>query len=319
MDGGGRVVFTVSGKKSAKGSKAAPYRAPSLADDGLMALPRPVRRLMRFVVALCSGRVAVPEHLGKVSFAAYILAVGGYGIVKGGHWPDFAEAMTSTAGFAVEDVKLSGNVHTSEIDVLQSLGLDGATSLVAIDADDARRKVADLPWVEQVEVRKIYPRTIEVNIKEREAYGIWQHGTDLSLIEKSGSIIAPLRDNKFATLPLFVGRDAEVAAQDIAGEFSTWPQITGRVKAYVRVASRRWDLYLDNGVVVKLPEDDVDGAMARLAKMEADHQLLDRDIAAVDLRLSDRMTVQLTPEALVRRQAAVTARAKALAKAEKET
>ncbi|WP_407921397.1 cell division protein FtsQ/DivIB [Allorhizobium undicola] len=305
----------IGARKSGERRKAG--RAPAMvSDDAGMVLPRPLRRVSRFMLALCTGKVAVPAHLGKLSFAVYCAFVGGYGVVQGGHWPVVSEYMTSSAGFAIEDVKLSGNVHTSEIDVLQSLGLDGATSLVAIDADDARRRVAELPWVQSVEVRKIYPRTIEVNIKEREAYGIWQHGTELSLIERSGSVIAPLRDNKFANLPLFVGRDAEVAAQDVDADFDGWPQIKARIKAYVRVASRRWDVHLDNGVLVKLPEEEVGAALARLARMEGEQKLLERDIVAVDLRLPDRMAVQLSPEADQRRQKAVLARSKAVSQAE---
>ncbi|MBB4953216.1 cell division protein FtsQ [Agrobacterium vitis] len=306
-------------KRSGAARKPSAPRAVVLADEGSFILPRPARRVVRFIVSLCTGKVELPRHIGKVSLAAYVLAVGGYGIVHGGHWPYFSETMTSTAGFAVDNVKLSGNVHISEIDVLQSLGLDGTTSLVSLDVDDARRRVAELPWVAAVEIRKVYPKTVLLNIKERVPFGIWQHGTDLSLIEEDGNIIAPLRDNKFASLPLFVGRDAETDAKDVMAEFAAYPQLTSRVKAYVRIASRRWDLYLDNGVVVKLPEDDVGEALKRLARMETEQQLLERDIAAVDLRLVDRMTVQLTPEALVRRQAAVAARAKAIAKLEKET
>ncbi|MDQ0454799.1 cell division protein FtsQ/DivIB [Rhizobium paknamense] len=308
-------MLSVSAKKSG-GKRKSERPAAVLADEAGLVLPRPFRRVARFVIALCAGKVAVPDHLGKLSFLAYCVAVGGYGIVQGGHWPVVEQAMTSTAGFAIEDVKLSGNVHTSEIDVLQSLGLDGTTSLVAINADEARRRVSELPWIQSVEVRKIYPRTIEVNVKEREAYGIWQHGSELSLIEKNGSVIAPLRDNKFASLPLFVGRDAEVAAQDVDADFDGWPEIKARIKAYVRVASRRWDVHLDNGVVVKLPEEDVGAALARLARMEGEEKLLERDILAVDLRLPDRMAVQLTPEADQRRQAAVAARTKAVKQAE---
>lgn len=317
-------MLTLSAKKSRSGKAvggrvAIPARPAMLTEEGSFVLPRPVRRMVRFIVSVCTGKIELPRHIGKVSLAAYILAVGGYGIVRGGYWPAFSETMTSTAGFAVDNVKLAGNVHISEIDVLQSLGLDGATSLVSLDVDDARRRVAALPWVASVEIRKIYPKTILLNIKERQPFGIWQHGSDLSLIEENGSVIAPLRDNKFANLPLFVGRDAESEARDVMAEFAGVPQIAARVKAYVRISDRRWDLHLDNGVVVKLPEDDVADALQRLMRMENEQQLLERDIAAVDLRLPDRMSVELTPEALARRQAAVAARGKALAKVEKET
>ncbi|MGO4139868.1 hypothetical protein ACEQ6A_36245, partial [Rhizobium brockwellii] len=52
-----------------------------------------------------------------------------------------------------------------------------------------------------------------------------------------------------------------------------------------------------------------------LSKFDKEHQLLELDIAAVDLRLSDRTAIQLTQEAAVRRQTAVTERTKELKKA----
>nr|WP_205926282.1 MULTISPECIES: cell division protein FtsQ/DivIB [unclassified Rhizobium] len=297
------------------------HRVPLAIDDveDAFVLPRPLRRTVRFLVSLGSGRVNIPAHTGTVSVFMLLAATGLYGMSLGGHTQAVAEATTSAAGFAIEDVKVSGNDETSEIEILQLLGLDGTTSLVALDADAARLKIANLPWVENVEVRKVYPRAVEVKLTERRAYAIWQHGSELSLIQKDGSVIAPLRDNKFAKLPLFVGRDAETAAASVEDAFAKWPDVRGHVKAFVRVAGRRWDLYLDNGVIIKLPEDNVDGALARLTKLDKDENLLQRDIAAIDLRLDDRTAIELTPDAAVRRQAAVDARNKALKKAGQDT
>jgi cell division protein FtsQ len=288
------------------------------ADDHFV-LPRPLRRAVRFVVSLGSGRINIPAHTGTVSALAFLAATGFYGMSLGGHAQTFAQATTTAVGFAIEDVKVSGNDQTSEIEILQLLGLDGTTSLVALDVDAARKKIATLPWVQNVEVRKVYPTTVEVKLQERRAYAIWQHGSELSLIEKDGSVIAPLRDNKFAALPLFVGRNAETAAASVVDQFSAWPDISKRIKAFVRVAGRRWDVYLDNGIVVKLPEDNVQQAMNLLSKMNKQNDLLQRDIAAVDLRLEDRTTIELTPDAAVRRQAAVDNRTKALTKAGQST
>ncbi|AWI57798.1 cell division protein FtsQ [Sinorhizobium fredii] len=300
-----------------RGRRVRPALGVAAEGDEAFVLPRPLRKGVRFLVSLGAGRVRFPAHTGTVAAAAFLLATGLYGMSLGGHTQNFAQVSTTAAGFAIEDVRVSGNEQTSEIDILQQLGLDGTTSLVALDIAEARRLIGELPWVESVTVRKVYPATIEVNLKERQAFGIWQHGSDLSLIERSGSVIAPLRDNKFAALPLFVGRDAETAAATFYDEFSRWPEFRSRVKAFVRVSGRRWDLRLDNGVVVKLPEKDVARAMRVLAGMEEGHQLLERDIAAVDLRLEDRTTVQLTPEAVARREVALKAREKMLKAQEK--
>lgn len=303
-------MFALSGKK------AKTLRAPievSTSGEGFV-LPRPLRRMVRFVVSLCCGRIAIPARVGPISFVSFCAAVVTHGVIVGGHSGVVWQGITSAAGFAIEDVKVAGNAETSEIDILQLLGLDGTTSLVALDIDAARRRIAEMPWVEAAEVRKTYPGTVEIALKEREAYGIWQHGNELSLIEKSGSVIAPLRDSKFAALPLFVGRDAESSAASVETDFARWPELLKRVKAFVRVAGRRWDIHLDNGIVVKLPEGDIASALALLAKMDGEQQLLGRDIAAVDMRLKDRTTIQLTPGAQERRQAAIEARQKAIKK-----
>lgn len=309
-------MFSLSGNKLVGGSGV--YPAAPIASGETKVLPRPLRRLVRFVLALCSGRIALPRHLGKVSLAAFYGLVSLHGIVVGGHGPIVMQTVTASAGFAVEDVRVSGNQHTSEIDILQLLGLDGSTSLLGLDIAAARQALSELPWVESAEVRKVYPSTVEVVLRERQAYGIWQHGNDLSLIERSGSVIAPLRDNKFASLPLFVGRDAETAAAAIDEEFSQWPAIASRVKAFVRVGGRRWDVHLENGIVVRLPEENVPGALALLNRFDAEQQVLSRDVAVVDLRLPDRVAVRLTPGAQERRTVALEERRKALKKLEQK-
>ncbi|WP_164901731.1 cell division protein FtsQ/DivIB [Neorhizobium lilium] len=306
-------MFALIGRKSGE-TRSHPQDSYAGGDDRRV-LPRPLRRIVRFGISLATGRIHVPDHVGTLATFAFMGSVGLYGMSLGGHAQDVAQATTAAVGFAIEDVRVSGNSETSEIDILQLLGLDGTTSLVALDVDAARRKLSELPWVQYAEVRKVYPRTIEVMLKEREAFGVWQHGSDLSLIERNGSIIAPLRDSKFASLPLFVGRGAEAAAAKFVDDMAEWPEIRSRVKAYVRVAGRRWDLHLDNGVVLKLPETNVPKALTVLARLEKEQKLLERDVAAVDLRLEDRTTIELTAAATQRRNDAVEARNKALKKA----
>jgi len=299
--------------KSPKGSLE--FAEQDMASSGdKRVLPRPLRRAVRFLGSLASGRVNIPRHLGSVSVVAFYAATSAYIFALVGEPLQITQAMTSAAGFAINNVKVSGNAETSEIDILEKIGLDGTTSLMALDVVATRDALKTLPWILDAEVRKIYPDTIEIKLKEKVAFGIWQHGQELSLIERDGKPIASLRDNKFAHLPLFVGMDAGTGAEEIMNDLERWPAVKVRVKALMRVAGRRWDLKLDNGVVIKLPERDMDRAMAELDEFDGSQQVLERDILAIDLRLTDRMTVQLTPDAAERRKKAVEARAKELKK-----
>jgi cell division protein FtsQ len=64
----------------------------------------------------------------------------------------------------------------------------------------------------------------------------------------------------------------------------------------VRVGGRRWNLHLDSGIDVALPEQDPESAWHRLAAADRSDKLLARNIEAVDLRLPDRLVVRLPPE-----------------------
>ena len=48
---------------------------------------------------------------------------------------------------------------------------------------------------------------------------------------------------------------------------------------------------------VRLPELEPEAAVQRLARMQRDHRILDKDIVALDLRVPGRVEVQLSNEA----------------------
>jgi len=178
-----------------------------------------------------------------------------------------------------------------------ALGLDGSTSLVGLDPVTARTAISKLPWVENASVRKIYPATLAVNLQERKPFALWQQGETLSVIEKDGSIIAPYTNTRFGTLPLVVGTGAAERASAFISGMQRFPGIASRVKGYVRVADRRWDLRLGNGITIRLPERGALKAVENLAAIEDKDGLLERDVVAVDMRFADRIVLQLSPEA----------------------
>jgi cell division protein FtsQ len=284
-----------------------------LSFDGFV-LPRQFRRPVRVLARLCGGEYEAPRFSAAILSAALIASSSAYGAFLGGYSDSVVQGITARTGFAVDQIKVVGNRQTSEIDVLDRLGLDGWTSLIGFDAEAARERIATLPWVEGAAVRKIYPHTLEVRIEEREPFALWQQGTSVSVIERSGEVIAPFSGGKQALLPLIIGTGAPAMAPTFLDKVKRYPELAARVKGYIRVGERRWDLRLENGITIKLPEDDEDQAIAELVKIDHDNGLLTRDIAAVDMRLPDRLVVELSPEAATQREAALSDKPKNLAK-----
>ena len=268
-------------------------------------LPRVLRRPFRVLLRAGVSDMHVPGYAAPLMTGTLLAATCLYGMTVGGHWPQFLQTMTAYSGFAVTDVRISGNSETSDIDVLEKLDLNGWTSLVGLDVDAARDQVASLPWVQSATVRKVYPDSIEISVVEKTPYAIWQHRNDLVLVEETGELITPFRSGRHSDLPLVVGEGAAGKAQSIVARVAEHPALASRVASYVRVGNRRWDLRLLNGVTVKLPEEGADAALSYLADTEEATGLLSRDVVAVDMRLEDRLVVQLTPEGLKQRTEAV--------------
>lgn len=270
---------------------------------GGFVLPRWLRRPARFATRVTSGDVEVPPFAMTALSAALLGAFCVYGVAVGGHMPSVVQAVTARTGFAIDEIRVSGNRETSEIDIFDRVGLDGWTSLVGFDAEEARRRIESLPWVENAAVRKIYPSTLEVKVAEREPFAIWQRGSLLSLIEENGEVIAPLSGSRHLALPLVVGTGAAEPSAGFIARIAALPELAARVKGYVRVSERRWDLRLENGMTVRLPEHGVDAALADLMVLDKRHGLLSRDVESVDMRFADRLVVKLSPQAAEAREA----------------
>jgi len=284
------------------------------ASGAAFVLPRFLRKPFRFAVRLFQGNINVPRYAGTIGMLGFLGATGVYGMVLGGHSENMVKATASTLGFAIEDVKVVGNNETSDIDILGQLELDGETSLVGLSAEAARQAIAKLPWVESAEVRKVYPGTLLVSLEERKAFAVWQNGQELSLIDSAGDTIVPFRPGRYNALPLVVGEGAEKRVKGFVDEVAAYPALAGKVRAYIRVADRRWDILLENGVRIMLPENEPMKALAEVEKMDSEKNLLSRDIAAVDMRLDDRVTVQLTASGMEQREKFLADRKKELAR-----
>jgi cell division protein FtsQ len=151
-------------------------------------------------------------------------------------------------------------------------------------------------------VRKLLPGQLQIEIKEREPYALWQSNRRVSVIADDGTVLEGFVAPQLLTLPLVVGRGAETRAKDFFELLDRFPAIRDQVLASVLVGERRWNLRLRNGLDVRLPETEVAGALERLVTLDREARLLTRDISIVDMRLSDRVTVRLSEKASQARQ-----------------
>ncbi|WP_092496050.1 cell division protein FtsQ/DivIB [Faunimonas pinastri] len=246
------------------------------------------RRIRRFAARI----EAKPSGIGHFPALVFLMATVAYGVIAGGHVQELSNAALVAAGLGIHEIKMTGEAETSEREILDQLQVKNV-SLLTYDPIAARDRLAKLPWITHATVRKLYPNKLSVEVEERQPYALWQNGGAISIIDRNGLKIMDFDGRPHAGLPFLVGPEANLEAGPFRETLDDFPSIAERTKAAVLVAGRRWDLVLDNGITVKLPETGIEQAMAQLVKLQEDHQLLSRDIVIVDLRLPDRVAVRL--------------------------
>src|SRR5215218_7890917 len=279
MDGAGRLARSLRSLRPQADLKAAAKGAVVLLRERLGLRARvPARPVIdrdppnRLIILL---ERYLPNRLGVTLTVLMLLGSAGLGIVKGGHVDELVTALSDTrnalansAGFRITTVVINGRKQLSQDEVLAIGGVNGRSSLLFLDAATVREKLDGR----------------------------------LSVIADDGAVLEPYVSRRFLTLPLVVGKGAAVKARDFLALLDRYPQVRSVTKAAILVGERRWNLRLKDGLDIRLPENDVGNALAALSKLDKEDRLFSRDIVAIDMRLTDRLTVQLSEDAAKARE-----------------
>lgn len=302
MDRGGRLPGSVN----AVVAKAAPMPPMRMTTGPQLLVGERSRRWFRG-----SRRSAVavplaerlPSGIGSWLAIGFLTLAAATGAAFGGHFERFREshgepkhALARLVGLGIDRVTISGLSGLSEIEVLVAAGIDPKISLAFFDADEARKRLEATPMIREASVRKLYPGEVSINLVEREPYALWQHKGDLFLIAQDGTVIDKMDDGRFAHLPLVVGADANLRAKDYVALLAEAGPFASRIRAGSLVAGRRWNLKLDTGIDIRLPETGTGAALQRLVSLEQDFRISEKDLIAIDMRQPDRVTMRLTEE-----------------------
>jgi len=313
MDGAGRLARSLRSLRPQADLKAAAIGAVVLLRERLGFARLPAKpRLDRDqhphrMIALLERYL--PNRAGVTATVLILLGSAGFGIVKGGHVDELTSALSDTrnaiansAGFRITTVAINGRKQLTQDEVLAIGGVNGRSSLLFLDAEAVRDKLKANPWIGEATVLKLYPGQLQIDIVERSAFALWQQDGRLSVIADDGAVLEPYVSRRFLSLPLVVGKGAETRARDFLALLARYPQVRSATKAVILVGERRWNLRLKDGLDIRLPENDVGNALASLSKLDKEDRLFSRDIVAIDMRLPDRLAVQLSDDAAKARE-----------------
>lgn len=237
--------------------------------------------------------------VSSIAFAL-LLGGGGFWAVKTGLPAAFAHnvsdsfyAFTVRHGYSVQSLYLDGRSRTSMADIEKALDIKKGDPILRLSLDEVRARLERIESVRFATVERELPGALYVHIVEREPVALWQHSGKIALVDDNGAVMNDLDVSAYQNLPLIVGNGAPPHVAELLAMLAMEPALAKRFTAATRVGERRWNIRLDNGIEVRLPEENPHVAWKTLATLEEKQQLLTRDVKVIDLRLKDRLFIRL--------------------------
>ncbi|HEV8013919.1 MAG TPA: cell division protein FtsQ/DivIB [Stellaceae bacterium] len=257
--------------------------------------PMRIRRRRRLQRRALYGASAMLVLTASAAGAWYVERDGRLGIMM-------AQAQTRIAAagadlhLTVASVQIDGRERADRQAILDALGITRGMPILAVDLDAAKARLETVPWIRSASIERLLPDTIYLHVTERKPLALWQHAGKFDLVDQDGNLIANADPAAFPSLPQVVGDGAPAATPDLLAVLATEPTLQQHATAAIRVGARRWNIELDNGIEVALPETGAVAAWHRLAALDRSDHLLARDLQAIDMRLPDRLVLRVTPE-----------------------
>lgn len=203
--------------------------------------------------------------------------------------------------FAIRGARVLGASERLEAEILAVVAVPAGASTLTYDVTGAQASVNRLPAVREAQVTLAPDGMLSIHVQERRPRVVWRDAEDrLWLLDIDGVAIGPAGARAdHPDLPIILGEAADTAVAEALKLIATAHDLKPRIRALVRVGRRRWNVALDRGMTIMLPEDQPNAALARvMAWHRGPDKVLDRGLSHVDMRVRERPALRMTPRAL---------------------
>lgn len=237
---------------------------------------------------------------GLVMVVALIVAgaamLGGSLSQVGQRWGSAMDGASRSIGLSVDTVEVIGLEHVPAIarQIKTAAMIEPGENMFRADPHLIRNRVEETRLVTKVRVYRLWPDTVMIYASAAEPTALWNDGERWAVVDSLGRLMPKVRPSDHLDLVKSVGVGGPEAVPALEQALSLAPSLRAHTDYARRVASRRWDLVLKSGAIVKLPTDEsLVPSLKRFTQTHAKSELASRPLSVIDLRISGH--VYLTP------------------------
>ncbi|WP_073252433.1 cell division protein FtsQ/DivIB [Shimia gijangensis] len=212
---------------------------------------------------------------------------------------DIRTSIETRPEFMVNVMAIDGASIGIAEDIRDIVPIDFPISSFDLELEHLQDQIAGLPAVASATVRIRPGGIMQVTVTERDPVILWRTRQGLDLVDENGFVVARAKTRQLHSgMPLMAGEGAETHVVEALTIYAAAGPLSRRMRGVVRMGERRWDVVLDRGQRIMLPETGAVQALERVIALSQAQDMLSRDLEVVDMRLANRPTIRIAPRAV---------------------
>jgi cell division protein FtsQ len=190
--------------------------------------------------------------------------------------------------FSVNKILIEGNQIIDPKQLVMELQFLRGKNLLFIDKKLLEMRVSKFDFISSFYLKKIYPNTVKIVIKEKKPIGIYLDGMNKFFITEKGNFIEYIELELYKNLPLVYGKknDFHIFLKKIK---SLGIEVR-EIKSFFFFEIGRWDIIFKNNKVIKLPVKNYENSLKNFMTLKKDINFNRYEI--FDYRISDQLILK---------------------------
>ena len=198
--------------------------------------------------------------------------------------------------YNLESVKISELKYIDKNDILTHFTKYLGRSIFLIPISEIAIDIKKNKWINSLKINSNYKNTLNVSLEEELPLGIYDNSNNKILFSENLIILEILEnDEKYSNLINFYGNNSINNSKKLLLNFEE--NFIRNINSAILIENRRWNLILDNLIILMLPEENIKKAVINYNKIYTNlsNQEL-KDIEIIDLRIKDKAIIKYRSE-----------------------
>ena len=192
--------------------------------------------------------------------------------------------------FQIKEIKIQTNSKNLNAIILSHTNHLIHKNIFLINNKILLKKLENLNFLENLRINKNYPSTIVLNFRETKLLAYTYINQKKYFVGENRNFIDSNIFENDKNLPIIFGKFEIDNFLNLKKELSNQNINFNKINKFYFHKNKRWDLYYDNNIIIKLPNQNISNAISLFKKLKSNTEI--ESGAIIDLRIKNRLILK---------------------------